>query len=71
VSRYLPKRPARPDKLKHCLAFLCNPRDGLVGLDFFALPTVTFKLLGIFVVLPHKRKRRRVRHFKSQILLRA
>jgi hypothetical protein len=61
VSRYLPKRPASPDKLKNWLAFLRNHRDGLVGMDFFAVPTATFKLLWIFVVLHHER--RRIMHF--------
>ena len=57
VSRYLPERPASPDKLKGWLAFLRNHRDGLVGMDFFAVPTVTFRLLWIFVVLHHERRR--------------
>ena len=61
VSRYLPKRPASPDKLKSWLAFLHNHQDALVGMDFFTVPTVTFRLLWILVVLHHER--RRVLHF--------
>jgi hypothetical protein len=61
VSRYLPKRRTSPDKLRNWLAFLRNPQDRLVGMDFFTVPTVTFGLLWVFVVLHHER--RRVVHF--------
>ena len=61
VSRYLPKRRTSPDKLQSWLAFLRNHRDALVGMDFFTVPTVTFRLLWVFIVLHHKR--RRVMHF--------
>jgi transposase InsO family protein len=61
VSRYLPKRRASPDKLRNWLAFLSNHRDALVGMDFFTVPTVSFGLLWVFVVLHHER--RRVVHF--------
>jgi hypothetical protein len=47
--------------LKSWLAFLRNHRDALVGMDFFTVPTVTFRLLWILVVLHHER--RRVMHF--------
>ena len=61
VSRYLPKRRTSPDKLRNWLAFLHNHHDALVGMDFFTVPTVTFGLLWVFVVLHHER--RRVVHF--------
>jgi putative transposase len=61
VSRYLPRGRTSPDKLQRWLAFLHNHRDGLVGMDFFTVPTVTFSLLWVFVVLHHER--RRVLHF--------
>jgi putative transposase len=61
VSRYLPKRRAPPDKLRNWLAFLRNHQDALVGMDFFTVPTVSFGLLWVFVVLHHER--RRVVHF--------
>jgi putative transposase len=57
VSRYLPEHPASPDRLKNWLTFLRNHRDALVGMDFFAVPTATFRLLWIFVVLHHERRR--------------
>jgi transposase InsO family protein len=41
--------------------YLPNHRDSLVGMDFFTVPTVTFRLLWVFVVLHHER--RRIVHF--------
>jgi len=61
VSRYLPRGRTSPDKLQRWLVFLRNHRDALVGMDFFTVPTVTFGLLWIFVVLHHER--RRIVHF--------
>jgi transposase InsO family protein len=61
VSRYLPRRPTAPDALKRWMAFLRNHRDCLTGMDFFTVPTVTFRLLWVFVVLHHER--RRILHF--------
>ena len=42
-------------------AFLENHIQDLVSIDFFVVPTVTFKVLFVFVVLSHAR--RRVIHF--------
>jgi transposase InsO family protein len=61
VSRYLPRGSTSPDKLQRWLVFLRNHRDGLVGMDFFTVPTVSFGLLWVFVVLHHER--RRILHF--------
>ena len=61
VSRYLPRGSTSPDKLQRWLVFLRNHRDGLVGMVFFTVPTVSFGLLWVFVVLHHER--RRVMHF--------
>jgi len=61
VSRYLPRGRTSPDKLQRWLVFLRNHRDALVGMDFFAVPTVTFRILWVFVVLHHER--RRILHF--------
>jgi hypothetical protein len=49
------------DKFKSWLAFLRNHRGGLVGMDFLAVPTASFRLLWIIVVLRYKR--RRIMHF--------
>jgi hypothetical protein len=61
VSRYLPKGSTSPDQLQRWLVFLRNHRDGLVAMDFFTVPTVSFGLLWVFVVLHHER--RRILHF--------
>ena len=61
VSRYLPRGRPSPDKLQRWLVFLRNHRDALVGMDFFPVPTVTFGLLWVFVVLHDER--RRILHF--------
>ena len=42
-------------------SFLDNHVEDLVSIDFFIEPTVTFKVLFVFVVLTHER--RRVVHF--------
>jgi putative transposase len=57
VSRYLPRGRTSPDKLQRWLVFLRNHRDSLVGMDFFTVPAVTFRLLWVFVVLHHERRR--------------
>jgi putative transposase len=61
VSRYLPRGCTSPDKLQRWLVFLRNHQDGLVGMDFFTVPTAAFRLLCVFVVLHHER--RRILHF--------
>ena len=61
VSRYLPRGHPSPDKLQRWLVFLRHHRDALVGMDFFTVPTVNFRLLWVFVVLHHAR--RRILHF--------
>ena len=42
-------------------AFLDNHIEDLVSIDFFTVPTVTFRVLFVFVVLSHDR--RRILHF--------
>ena len=59
VSKYL-VRPNRPPS-QTWRTFLDNHIRSLVSVDFFTVPTVTFKVLFVFVVLAHDR--RRVVHF--------
>jgi transposase InsO family protein len=61
VSRYLPRGRISPDQIQRWLVFLRNHLDGLVGMDFFTVPTVTFGLLWVFAVLHHER--RQILHF--------
>jgi hypothetical protein len=42
-------------------SFLANHTKQLIAVDFFSVPTITFRVLFVFVVLAHERKR--VLHF--------
>jgi putative transposase len=62
VSRYLRRKVPRPgDAAKDWLAFLKNHREVIAALDFFTVPTVTFRLLYCLFVIDHGR--RRILHF--------
>jgi transposase InsO family protein len=52
---------SRRDLVMENLAFLRNQTKQLIAVDFFTVPTVTFRVLFVFVVLAHER--RRVMHF--------
>jgi transposase InsO family protein len=60
VSRYLARRPPG-DAAKNWLAFLRNHREAIAALDFFTVPTVTFRLLYCFFAIDHGR--RKILHF--------
>ncbi|MBA3443196.1 MAG: DDE-type integrase/transposase/recombinase [Pyrinomonadaceae bacterium] len=59
VSRLMPKRRNPPSQSWR--TFLDNHFNELVSIDFFTVPTATFRVLFVFVVLAHDR--RRVIHF--------
>ena len=59
VAKYMPRR--RKPRSPTWRAFLENHVKDLVATDFFVVPTVSFKVLFVFVVLAHAR--RRVVHF--------
>ncbi len=61
MARYLRRLRRRGDPGKRWLAFLANHREAIVAIDFFAVPTLTFKLLYCFFVIEHGR--RRILHF--------
>jgi hypothetical protein len=62
VSRSLAPRMPRPgDAAKNWLTFLDNHRDAIAAIDFFTVPTITFRLLYCFFVIDHGR--RRILHF--------
>lgn len=60
VRKYRPKGDRRPPS-QTWRAFLRNHASQLIAVDFFTVPTVTFRVLFVFVVLAHER--RRVLHF--------
>jgi putative transposase len=59
VARLMPRRPKPPSQTWR--TFLENHLADLVSVDFFVVPTATFRVLYVFVVLLHHR--RRVLHF--------
>ena len=59
VSRYMPRRRKPPSQSWR--TFLRNHANGLVSIDFFVVPTATFRILYVFLVLEHER--RRIVHF--------
>jgi transposase InsO family protein len=62
VSRYLARRTPRSGNAgQRWQTFLRNHREAIAAMDFFAVPTMTFKLLYCFFVIDHRR--RRILHF--------
>jgi putative transposase len=59
VSKYLVRSPRPPSQTWR--TFLENHLQNLVSVDFFAVPTVRFQTLYVFLVLAHER--RRIVHF--------
>jgi hypothetical protein len=61
VSRYLPKRTPDLGKQQRWMTFLRNHRHGITAMDFFVVPTVGFRLLYVWFMIDHGR--RRIIHF--------
>src|SRR5258706_245427 len=61
ISRWMRRAPRAPEPAKRWLAFLKNHREAIAAMDFFTVPTVTFRLLCCFFVISHER--RRILHF--------
>jgi putative transposase len=61
VARYLRRIVHRGDPGKAWRAFLRNHREMIVAVDFFTVPTVTFRLLYCLFVIEHGR--RKILHF--------
>jgi putative transposase len=61
VSRYLLRLYPRDQARKLWAAFLRNHRDVIAAMDFFTVPTLTFRVLYCFFVIEHDR--RRIVHF--------
>jgi hypothetical protein len=60
VAKYLRRPPKPPSQTWR--TFLTNHMDQMASIDFFVVPTATFRILFVFVVLLHAR--RRVLHFQ-------
>jgi transposase InsO family protein len=61
VSRYLSKREPDAGQRQRWMTFLRNHKDVIPGMDFFVVPTVRFRLLYVWFVIDHGR--RRIVHF--------
>jgi putative transposase len=61
ISRWMQRAPRDPEPAKRWLAFLKNHREAIAAMDFFTVPTVTFRLLYCFFVISHDR--RQILHF--------
>ena len=59
VARLMPKKRKPPSQTWH--TFLDNHLKNMVSIDFFVVPTATFRVLFVLIVLAHDR--RRVVHF--------
>jgi hypothetical protein len=55
VSKYLVRRRTPPSQTWR--TFLANHIGSLISVDFFVVPTMAFKVLFVFVVLAHDRRR--------------
>ena len=59
VSKYMVKRREPPSQTWR--TFLENHGQGIIAIDFFTVPTATFRILFVLIVLSHDR--RRILHF--------
>jgi putative transposase len=55
VSKYMPRQRRPPSQVWR--TFLKNHAQDLIALDFFTVPTATFRVLFVLVVLSHGRRR--------------
>ena len=57
VASYLRRLGPRGDARKRWRAFLQNHREMILAVDFFTVPTATFRVLDCFFVIEHERRR--------------
>jgi putative transposase len=55
VAKYMPRHRKPPSQ--NWRTFLENHTQNLFSTDFFVVPTITFRLLFVFVILSHDRRR--------------
>ena len=61
VSRWMRRAPRTTDPSQRWLTFLRHHREAIAAMDFFTVPTVSFSVLYVFVIIGHDR--RRILHF--------
>ena len=57
VSRCLPRQRPSPGALKRWIQFLRNHREVIAAMDFFTVPTATFRILYVWFSIDHARRR--------------
>jgi hypothetical protein len=55
VAKYIARRRRPPSQTWR--TFLANHVDQIVAADFFVVPTITYRLLFVLVILAHQRRR--------------
>src|SRR6266446_5346304 len=61
ISRWMKRAARDPEPARRWLTFLRNHREAIAAIDFFTVPTITFRSLYCFFVISHDR--RRILHF--------
>ena len=56
VSRYMRKHGRSPERRQSWLTFLRNHREVIVAMDFFTVPTATFRVLYVWFAIRHSRR---------------
>ena len=51
----MPKHPRDKGKQQRWMTFLRNHKDGITAMDFFVVPTITFRLLYMWFIIDHER----------------
>lgn len=61
ISRWMRRAPRDPEPARRWRSFLANHREAIVAMDFFTVPTLTFRLIYCLFILSHDR--RQILHF--------
>ena len=56
VSRYMRRLGRSPERRQSWFTFLRNHREVIVAMDFFAVPTATFRVLYVWFAIRHSRR---------------
>lgn len=65
VSRYLPRQAPDRARQRRWVTFLRNHRHAITAMDFFVVPSIGFRLLDVWSVIEHGR--RRILHFNVTV----
>ena len=63
IFRWKRRAPGDPERAKRLVAFLRNHHKAIAAMDFFRVPTVTFRLLYCLFIISHDR--RKTMHFNA------